>query len=90
MLLLTFNIFEIFCLLPKTIPILHPDILNVLLKEFNSKQCSFAPFKFKILIGLSFKIKLYGLSFTNKISCFLAKLTNSSSKLRSQLAPVGM
>ena len=89
-LLFTFKTASIALAFPNTMPTLQPAMLNVLLKEFSSKATSFAPFTCNKLIGSSFKTKLYGLSFTNKISCFAAKATNFSNNSKLPRAPVGM
>ena len=89
-LLLTFKILEMYCEFATAKPNLHPAILKLLLKEFSSIQTSLAPFTFIMLNGLSFKMKLYGLSFTIKILLDLAKSIISEKYLRDATAPVGM
>ena len=89
-LLFTFKTASIQAVFPKTIPTRQPAILKVFDSEFNSNATSLAPFTCNKLIGLSFKTKLYGLSLTNNMLCFLAKATNFSNNSKLPLAPVGI
>ncbi len=66
-----------------TLPIRQPGILWLLLMELNSMQHSLAPGTLRILIGLSFRIKLYGLSLTITRFFRRAKSTRRSYSFRS-------
>ena len=54
----------------------QPGMLWLLLIELNSMQHSFAPSMFRMLMGLRFRMKLYGLSFTITMLCRRAKSTS--------------
>ena len=89
-LLFTFKIFEMYSGFATANPNLHPAMLKLLLREFNSIQISLAPLTFIMLNGLSFKMKLYGLSFTIKILLDFAKFIISEKYSWDATAPVGI
>src|SRR5690606_14002351 len=90
MLLRTRSTASMYSFLPATQPKRQPAMLCDLLKEFNSSATSVAPSIDKILMGCSFKMRLYGLSFIIKKLCLRARFTNACNSSREAMRPVGM